>query len=375
MRLLSSTKPYLWTAFWDGSDGDCIIENDSFLCANREYNFRNFIVCSWAKVRFEKQWVPTIKVRGMLINEWVIDMRGGEITWNCSITNANVGTISNSSYDWWPYCWGCWWPYSEVDNGCVSCPWCPWCPWTSLCGGYGWAWAYCYDNWCAPDWYNWWNWWWWSSAYYRGGAGWGWGWGGGRFGNWWDWGRGGYETMPSPEPTWNGWYGWNGAPRWCWGDGASSDKTAPWNWWNGYEWGAGWYWYCVMWWNWWLGVVLGWAWWCWYRRDGGMGWNAVNNMFGLFISARKFVNCWTICSKWWDWWAGWPSYCHTWWKWWNWANGWCIAIIYWERFSNSGTIDVSGGKWGKWGKGTYWVDGANWVDWADGSCCIYHLVG
>lgn len=380
--------------FWNGCDWDLVISQSDadecwfyYLCANHEYQFNNLTICEWVTVRFEKQWVPVIRVRNHFINKWVIDLRWWYCTWACSYSDdITWTTISNMSCDicpnkWWA--WGCW---ISRSCACYRAPWYPWCDGTDSCWWDGWNWApwekaTCWQ--CAVG-MNWGNGWRWACRYY------GWGWGGWGWGGWWrywKWGNGWVWWYTDQQTTW--WYwgsGWNGWPRWT-----GWEWWAWWYtyWWNGWIWWPWWNWF--IWWEWWY-CCCAWVWGLWVLRW-GKGWdasciqwysakwgNAVCNMFWLLLTARTFDNAdWIICSRWWDWWDGWNgnwSNCNTWYATWSqWGNGadwWCSVIVYWNCISQW-IIDNTKWKWWLWGwtyaseyccswrhRVSSWCDGNDW---------------
>ena len=362
-KLFDKLSCNCWYAkvFWSGCDGDCVMEWEVYLCANKTYEFNNLTICSNARVRFEWQWVPKIRVRNRFINNWIIDTRWWQCTWACSFSEeVTWTTISNLSTNWNPRCGGCGW-MSAWDH-CYGDPWAwkPWCPWTSNCWWNWWDACSCwywYTTWCPADWLNGWTWWkWWYKTYsgWWGGGGWWWWW---RFGNGWNW----WQWWAYKTYYWyNWWQWWNGWNAWYW-----------WRWWNWWDrcgqwaynyWWSWWNWY--IWWNWtswWNGgcwVIQWWDGWtapsiCWW--NGWRWWDAVNNTFWILISARILDNSnWKICAKWWNGWNGWNwnwSNCCTrytdWWHGWNGANGWCVIMVYWNSVKQW-TIDVSWWAWWLW---------------------------
>ena len=349
-----SCKCWYSSVFGSWCDGDCVMSWDVFLCANKTYEFNNLTINAWARVRFEWQWVPKIRVRNRFINNWIIDTRWWQCTWACSFSEqVTWTTISNSSCDWWAFLWWCWWR-SWWDH-CYGDPW-RWCPWSNWNINWWWAgwagWSGC--AWCPADWFNGWQWWRWGCRTYSWWGGWWGGWWWWRFWNWWDW----WDNWLY-EYWYEAWWWWNGWNAWYWW------KWWHWAWWwqpRSYWW-TGWNWY--IWWNgwwsfypwaWWLWVIRWWTGWttsniCWW--NGWKGWDAVNNMFWLLLTARRLDNSnWIICSKGWEWWAWWNgawSSCNTWfacwWQGWNGANGWCVIMIYWNELKQW-TIDVSW--WAGW---------------------------
>ena len=370
-----SCKCWFSNVFWSWCDGDCVMDWDVYLCANKTYEFNNLTINAWSRVRFEWQWVPKIRVRNRFINNWIIDTRWWQCTWACSFSEqVSWTTISNLSTNWNPRAWWCGW--ASAWDHCYGDPgrWKTWCDGTATCGWKWWdacecwAWAKCG---CPADWLNGWDgWMWWYTTY----SGWWGGWWGGwwwRFGNgwaWWKW----WEFYYAWYCWWQWWNGWNAGYWWTGWKGWDRAWTMLANWWHGWNWyigWKGWVWFDLGW-NWWCWVIQWWDGWnstsiCWWR--GWNGWNAVNNNFWILISARILDNSnGKICSKWWQWWTWWNgtwSNCNTWyscwWCGWNGANGWCVIMIYWNSVK-VWTIDVS------WWSGWLW-----WWTYASTSQCSW----
>ena len=386
-----SCNCWFTNVFGSGCDGDCVISEDTYLCANKTYEFNNLTINEWVVVRFEWQWIPKIRVRNRFINNWVIDTRWWQCTWCCSFCEeVTWTTISNLSTNWNPRCGWCGW--ASAWDHCYWDPWAwkPWCPWSATCGWAGWdacdcwSWATC---WCPADWLNGWTGWQGWRRTYSGWWWWGWGWGWWRFGNGWDWWRNWwYEYWYDP---WQWWSGWNAWYWWRWWNWTSNWRPRSYGW-CGWNWYYGWNgWNAFYPWNGWCWVLQGWTGWnvtniCGW--DGWAWWNAVNNNFWILLSARILDNSnWTICAKWWNGWDGWNwtwSNCCTWfakwWHGWNGANGWCVVMVYWNSLKQW-NIDVSWWEWWLWWR-TYASDRmtcqcgqhreASWCNWTAWSCKI-----
>ena len=357
-----SCKCWYSSVFGSWCDGDCVISWEVFLCANKTYEFNNLTINAWARVRFEWQWVPKIRVRNRFINNWIIDTRWWQCTWACSFSEqVTWTTISNLSTNWNPFAWwNGWW---SAGDHCYGDPgaWKPWCN-----GNINWWWAgwdacNCWTDatcGCPADWFNgWtgWNGWWRTYTGWWWGGGWWWWWRFGNGWNWWRWWAYRYDYWYNGWRWWNGWnagYWWTG---WNWWDRCSQwAYNFWWHWWNWYIW-----WNWTSWWNGGCWVIQWWnGWWapsiCWW--SGWKWWDAVNNTFWILLTARILDNSnGKICSKWWNGGNGWNwnwSNCCTWytnwWQWWNGANGWCVIMIYWNSVK-TWTIDVSW--WSGW---TWW---------------------
>lgn len=369
--------------FGTGADGDCVITEDTFLCANREYNFNNLTICPNVLVRFEWSGVPTINVWDKFINCGCIELKAPYVS-NTSQIDCWLEkgcTICNQYTNWGACCGGA--------GGCNNTWWvsgCPWCPWNSTTWWYGWA-GGDWTPWCPPTWCNGWTW-----ACPKNCCNWyGWWWGG-----WWAW------------RYWNGWTGGHGGFYWQqwdwshWWDGGNSGLY--WTWWTGgvwwwvYSWWIRWIawkwwnWYFGgKWWNWWSRWTP-WAWWCgvikwWDGGDAGWNqscngwtwWNAITNVYGFHLNAR---NIWNNCvnARWWNGWNGgngcWSS-CDTrfayGWAGWNGANGGQMIISY-DCMHEQGCFDVRGGEWwlGGWTYACKWEwiprpsREASWTDWTNG---------
>lgn len=383
-KLLSTKACCCYNDKWFGSgcDWDCVITEDTFLCACKEYEFNNLTINQWVLVRFEWAGTPTIRVKRKFCNMWTIDLRWWTFVWACSETDVYTSTVIANNSDcasynamcfgcWWAGWWGCawwnattgqWWDWWNATNGCYSVA--PTChDWFN--GWNGAEWESCARNnrQCHSWWWGWWrytwnwgNWWYWSSwstsdnysmdwwQWWAGGNGWIW-W------RWWDWGHwgNGYASAPSWN-WWNGYIGWDG-----WDVSWGRDCMHRWgtgNWWN----------WIIQWWKWW-GSFKTWSrWWQWG--------NAINNMYGFRLYACEVWNC-IICAKWWIWWAGgcntMPASYTSWgWNWGCWANGWKVFIWYF-RWIIEGTVDVSWWQWGcGWAACGSWNAGSPWADWTAG---------
>ena len=137
--------------FWSWCDWDCTMSWNVFLCANREYEFNNLTIEEWACVRFEWQWVPTIRVKKCFCNMWVIDLRWWTFVWCCSATDVYSSTTVWNNADSTAYnsmCFWCWWIW-----------WSWWCVWWNATSNCWWDWWNA-QNWCArepatcADWFN-----------------------------------------------------------------------------------------------------------------------------------------------------------------------------------------------------------------------------
>lgn len=364
--------------FGDWSDWDCVITQNTFLCANCDYNFKNLTICKNVLVRFMWAWTPRINVQRRFCNMWTIDLRWWTFVWACSKVDWITGcTVSNNACStcYNAMCYGCWWAWwSWYTN---------WTAWANATTSWWWVWwnGGCWLSWnvryiwnyewreeytCSP-WACWWsaNWnngwcgwvgWsaWWDAYcwYYPQGRWWG-GWWGGWWWyfewNWWDWWAPWYAVYNVCRYSnwwnwWNGWIWWKGW-KWWW----------PWtalhnycsfsycynNGWNGWNWYIGWDWWrwddmlCYAHWNWWNG----WRWVvCWWngadswksnsnRPNNFHAWNwwqAINNMYWLILHACEYYNC-CIMAKGWDWWRWWNAIASDWsWQWsTHWASWWC----------------------------------------------------
>lgn len=371
---------YCWNAwFGTGADGDCVITEDAFLCADCEYNFNNLTICPDVLVRFEWNGVPTINVWKDFKNCGTIDLRAWYIP-DCCQTDCWLEqwcTICNQSSDLWLNCGGTGWTGGSY-SWCTWCTWCTWCPWswtTWWYGGDGWdgknGWIGC--PWCAPDWCNWWTGWkWWSNPSSYSGWWWGWWW-------WWAWrfwnggdGWNGGTWDNSSHAHWKWWNGWNswlywtGWTGWKWW---STWNNGAWNGWNWYYWWTGGEWWeCWRAWDWWCGVV---KWWtggeAYGIRTAWNWWNAITNVYWFHLNARNiYNNC--VNAHWWDWWDGWQAECWTSWSGWNGANGWQMIVLY-ENMCEEWCFDVSAGcGWEPWHltRPQCWTYWSAWSAWSAG---------
>lgn len=380
--------------FWNGSDWDCVISEDTFLDAWREYNFRNLTICPDVLVRFEGAGVPTINVRDTFRNCWIIELKAPYVP-DCSILENRYITwksVNNICTDWWPCCGGKGW---ERQSSCGGSSGCDWCPWSETSWWYGWNAYWC--AWCAPDWLNGWRWanWCYQLRWSWWGWGWWWGW---RYWNWWRWWNGGKSYCPSG--AWKWWDGWN---SWLYGTG--------WTGWSGWSicedswWGPGWNWWNWYYgWEWWIwkadyGLKSSWDWWCWViewwkgwdaycnkQSCGWKWWNAITNVYWFHLNARNIYN-YCVNARGGQGWLGgdWDgSDCTTWyacwWKWWNGANGWQMIINYKCMFEEW-CFDVRGGEGWLWGR-TYACESwyptkkhraQGWEKWNDWRKIMYAL--
>ena len=417
--------------FWDWSDWDCVIEGNTFLCANRNYNFKNLTICPNVTVRFRWAWTPRINVQRTFCNMWIIDLRGWDYVWAYSKIDCITGCTVSNNYCQTAYnalCLGCGWAWWQgcYCSGCRGCnaTWSWWWAWWDW--GQGW---YCYrsDNtnesyatdwwpWWPADWYNGWNWWywgeWWGSCYKDyspSSRPWWWGWGGWWYltWNWWNWWDAWwvYKWVVWWK-WWDGWNGWIFGRWWNWGQWTTTSNSCSWQWdnrgwngWNGYWWGDGW----AAWWGWsWLDWRKSWSgwdwgnwivcWWNWAWSNAGNGnkqswkwWCAINNMYGLILHACEYYNTY-IQAKWWDWgnWGSAPSstasWTPRWWYWWNGgcaANGWKVSVVY-VKLKQQWNINVAWWTWWKWGYNytyncccSYQPDWANWNAWRSKTCKLF----
>ena len=413
--------------FWDWSDWDCVITQNTFLCANCDYNFRNLTICSWVLVRFEWQGVPRINVQRKFCNLWTIDLRWWTFVWACSKTDwltgcsvwNNACAVCYNAMCWW--CWWSWWWGYWSWTSWANASWNSWWAWWNWGCWYEWHYCRCWSYWTVEQWNCWspavwcngWKWgkWYWPASWecdcwtiigYDWWGWWGWGWA--PYGNGWDW--------------WNAWAaGWYGCFRGCWGNGWNS-----WIWWTGWKWGDGWNWtwncnnWFISWngWNWGNGYIgwngwrnaasnyhgswnawHGWkwiiCWWQWadriehdYMINGCSrawnGWMAINNMYWLIIHACEYYN-YCIMAKGWDWWRWWDApnwqWSSSWSRWNTWgywgcgangANGWHISVAY-IKLLQGWTVNVSKWLWWRW-----WYNNCaygcttqqpGWADWSD----------
>lgn len=400
--------------FGDWSLWDCVIDTDTFLDANCNYNFKNLTICEDVVLRFCWAWTPRINVQRKFCNMWTIDLRWWTYVWACSKTDWITGcTVSNNycqtcynvmcfgcGWAWW---FGCWWSHY----------WSAWCNanWSSWWDGWKWwTWHYCYRSsswsssesydtewwaWWIAIWYNWWSGWewgggWWSygwdatSANYAWWGWWGWGWY--RTWSWWNWWKWWY--IYKWVLSWQWWAWWNGwvfGRWWDWWNPVTNSNSNTiaswplcwWKWWNGYLWWTWWYWgdYSVSasnpkiwwnWWNWWMWIVCWWNWgnphkW-WTAWFGWAWWTAINNMYGLILHACEYYNnC--IEAQWWKWWDWWSAEaitrngCPRWWCWWvgwNWANWWKVSVAY-IKLSQAWNVNTQWWCWWCWWI-HYWIN-------------------
>ena len=388
--------------FWDWSDWDCVIETDTFLNANCNYNFKNLTICSWVLVRFCWAGIPRINVQRKFCNMGTIDLRGWTYVWGCSKVDCITGcTVSNN------YC------QAEYNALCLGCGWAWWsddwkagCNATNGCWWKWWKWGCDWAEWADPSWYNWGNgatWWsyWWGT--YSCGWWWGWGWGWywtWNWGRWWDWWYSYKWVLYANWWDWgNGWIWWRWWDWWTWwwsnNSYTSTNHAFGWHWGNGYMWWN--------WWNWgnysadrqWTEALCGGKWWnwiiCWWNA--GISFHstwtrghwgcAINNMYGLIIHACEYYNnC--IEARWGCWW-NWSSEdgfqsstWHTPWDWGCWANGWKVSVAY-IKLLQAWNVNVAWWCWWKWGCAyckswwdyVRWVDWANWNAWRSKTCKLF----
>lgn len=362
---------FWWVAwFWNGSDWDCVISEDTFLDAWREYNFRNLTICPDVLVRFEGAGVPTINVRDKFCNLWTIELKAPYVN-SASILECWCSCwkeICNKPTDWGACCGWLWW-----RSECVC--WFCWEPWTEFSWWKGWS-AWNGVEWWEPDWLNWWTWaypstccscrwYWWG----------GWWWGGWRYWNGWDWWR--WWPCWCQLDAWWWWNGWNSWLYWKWWTWwlpwTAYASWTRWQWWNGWNW---YYWWCWWWswgcwcaWNWWCWVIEGWHWWDASNRDAyaWFGWNAVTNVYWFHLNARCIYNYCVNARGWkgWEWWKGCGSSSDNtpWCQWWNGADWWQMIVTYCKMIEE-GCFDVRG--WEGW---LWWLmynrteRAQSWIEW------------
>ena len=375
--------------FWNWSDWDCVISEDTFLDAWREYNFRNLTICPDVLVRFEGAGVPTINVRDKFCNLWTIELKAPYVN-SASILECWCSCwkeVCNNPTDWGACCGGAWWKPADTAQWTY---WCDWCPWTETSWWYWWDTIWC--CWKPPVWLDWWRWASSCSTYYWnwwGGGGW-WGW---RYWNGWDWWNAWRSYCSNGSNWWNGWNSWlywTWWKGWLWGTVCEeTNMGCSWNWWNWYywwrwwdwrwEWRA-WCWWCwiIEWWRWWDADDIKWDAWCW--------WNAVTNVYWFHLNARCIYN-YCVNAKGWTWWTWWDWYwknCETWFArgcpWWKGANGWQMVVTYCKMIEE-GCFDVSGWEGWLWWR-TYacesWYEcqkhrAKSWTNWTNWRKVMYCL--
>jgi len=375
--------------FWNGSDGDCIISEDTFLDAWREYNFRNLTICPDVLVRFEGAGVPTINVRDKFCNLWTIELKAPYVS-DSSILECWCSCwkeLCNKPTDWGACCGGAGGtvPTCDAHKGYDGCPWTA-DSWWYGGGSYCRCWPFC-PIWWAPDWLNWWRWG--DAAPATMGYWWGWGWWWGwRWGNWWHWGMGWRSDTCLPRwwDWWNSWLYWTGWKGWeWWRECCHSERYwYSWNWWNGYYWWEWWESYScyggVYAWTGWKWVIKWWTWWCarnCCQSSAWQGGDAITNVYWFHLNAR---NIWNNCvnARWWEWGEGWRwigrvGCCALWWIGWNGANGWQMIINYRCIFVEW-CFDVRGGAWWRgWWSSAACSYAQSWEDWKDWRKIMYAL--
>lgn len=375
--------------FWNGSDWDCVISEDTFLDAWREYNFRNLTICPDVLVRFEGAGVPTINVRDKFCNLWTIELKAPYVSDSSILENRCITwkTICNKTNDWGACCGGAGGtvPTCDAHKGYDGCPWTA-DSWWYGGGSYCRCWPFC-PIWWAPDWLNWWRWG--DAAPATMGYWWGWGWWWGwRWWNWWRWWDGWRSDTCLPRwwDWWNSWLYWTGWKGWeWWRECCHSERYwYSWNWWNGYYWWEWWESYScyggVYAWTGWKWVIKWWTWWCarnCCQSSAWQGGDAITNVYWFHLNAR---NIWNNCvnARWWEWgkwwrWIGSVGCCALWWIGWDGANGWQMIINYRCIFVEW-CFDV---RWGAWWCG--WYSSAtcsyaqSWKDWKDWRKIMYAL--
>jgi len=260
--------------YWDWSDGDLVISENTILNAGQQYQFSNLTICPWAVVSFSWNGWAKIKVANLFINEWTIDTTDLDVdaheyrdsTSFCMICNCAFYWI-NEPWKWWcwwidrawSYHWWDWWNAIETPNWYSNCVWAwwscwrraAWNPWSRwFCCWWWWWWWWtqawtctsvscyiCMTSWCPWNWLNWWDWWrWWYDNYYTSNFALWWWWG------WWWW-----------YYTWKWWKGWDSFWIPCRPSTTCFAECYQAN-----------YWKIRKWWNWWNWWIL-WNWWAWWN--------------------------------------------------------------------------------------------------------------
>ncbi len=364
----------IWSlCIWDWSDWDCVITEDTRLCA-KDWYFNNLTICSWVILSFCWDWMPILHIKNSLCNEWCIhtwspdcipDRYKYHLIWWSVHQIWNVA--SPYTFSWWGACCGSAWGWRN-ENWCDygSYTW-----WITCCWNW-WGWAWARWNWGNATEYNWWaGWSWW---------GWWWFW----ICNWGDWWAVPCWAYDWYNWDWWDWYYWNWWNWWSWPIWVYSCFVSWWNgwrsyWWNWWNWGNwskrnsnSWWYNCWTWWKWWDSFYgnwwNGWNWGYSYCGSGAGWWNGWNWVwwhYWLVIYATcVYNNCIMWC--WWNGWNwGWPWNLYSWsnsnaWCWGNGWNGANIMIFYRECFTQW-TIDVH---WWSWGC-SWWCGGCDWCPWND----------
>lgn len=395
--------------YWDWSDWDVTITEDTILNAWQQYQFNNLTICPWATVSFSWEGGAKIRVSWLFHNMGTIDMTNIDVQPYEYMDRDTMYKIYNTTWDLWIEFWKGWkwWKVYHWYNCCEVTGSRPdWCDATENCWWAWWQWS---AAWGAASWNNWGNWWNWYAWCIYGvdvqvipwwaGGGWWYNW------NWWNWWDIWYPTCRWCNGTlyatwwekcvvwwnwwnwwilWNWWKWWN-AMTWIWRfkGGRWGDWYCWWAWWDATPysepyWMRCWYncWiaYVADWWDWWNWYYWG-KWWCWFQWTNGI--NSAGNHFILSWGRWGKWWRWLVPWAWWDWWP-WEW---VWWEWWEWAsylyslnlktncfcNEWCILSVWavwwqWGKWANAkcytwyGTAYLAPGKWGKWWKwGQWWM--------------------
>ena len=367
--------------YWDWSDWDLVISENTILNAWQQYQFHNLTICSWATVSFTWNWWAKIKVANLFINEWIIDTTDLDVDNHSYRDSTSFCEICNCAWNskiefwkWWCWwmqcCWWRWWNgWDAIACDTCSCVWAWWTWWATAwnwwkwynCWWWGW-WACCWSWWSAWNWLNWWNWW--CNTCESQAFWWGWWWGWFYTWNWGNWGNATYCWSVSCQLCimWGNWGNWG----------------ILWNWWKG--WDISWYW---TWWTWWAWVCwwqwgnwsrynlkelwYWWKWWDWYYWGNWWNW-AWGYSFNTWQSSYNNIPCrawnwwkwwaWLVPWQWWQWgsMANQPPYTHgcrcfwTWWDWWDWVSSLHSLNIKAKCFCNTGCILSIWATWWKWWK-------------------------
>ncbi len=370
--------------YWDWSDWDMIISENTILNAGYQYQFTNLTICPWVVVSFSWEGWGRIKVNNTFINCWTIDMTDLDVKKGCYIEEDFKQVLCNCTwgYDFIPWRWWCWWDdkamlstswkyyisswyvwwnwWDAIWHPTCCCVWAwwsvytywfehIWLSWWIWYNMWWWWWWSSFWNWSPWNWLNWWNWWNTTCCYWQ----WWWGWWWYYTWNWWNW-----WNWKIWWNWWNWWILWNWWNWWCW------NTCYTWRWWDWWDWVCWWNWWywCDRWWNWWNWFywwrwwdsywqsysswrawnwwdwVIPWTWWtnlcncanCIRYSDLGnwKWWNWISALHSLELKVCNFCNCWCICSEWSVWWRWWCWCVNTvsfpWWRWWN---GWMIMLV------------------------------------------------
>ena len=115
MRKLDSRAWELWwwwadPIYWDWSDWQLVVEEDTILTAWYEYNFTNLYICPWVHVSFSWWWWAKIHVNWLFCNEWIIDATDLDVEEHAYTDKTTFCCLCNTIFDvpnlwkWW-----CWW--------------------------------------------------------------------------------------------------------------------------------------------------------------------------------------------------------------------------------------------------------------------------